>query len=98
MEESADENLPISIFCETAAVSERTLNRAFNERFDIGPKAYLLRYRLSRMRRDLLDVDGQETVSDIANRWGFWHIGQLAREYQRQFGELPSATLLRRKS
>ena len=98
MEESADENLPISFFCETAAVSERTLNRAFNERFDIGPKAYLLRYRLSRMRRDLLDIDGAKTVSDIANRWGFWHMGQLAREYQRQFGELPSETLLSRNS
>jgi hypothetical protein len=32
---------------------------------------------------------------DVANRWGFWHMGQFAADYKRQFGELPSATLKR---
>jgi transcriptional regulator GlxA family with amidase domain len=27
---------------------------------------------------------------DVANAWGFWHMGQFARNYKRQFGELPS--------
>jgi AraC family ethanolamine operon transcriptional activator len=31
-------------------------------------------------------------IADIANRWGFWHIGKLAADYRTQFGELPSAT------
>lgn len=93
MEANVEENPPIGDICDCAEVSERTLNRAFNERFDIGPKAYFLRMRLSRMRHDLLHAGDSETISDIANRWGFWHMGQLAREYGKQFGELPSETI-----
>jgi AraC family transcriptional regulator, ethanolamine operon transcriptional activator len=33
------------------------------------------------------------TIGDIANTWGFWHMGQFAADYRRQFGELPSETL-----
>jgi len=29
----------------------------------------------------------------VANAWGFWHMGQFARDYRRLFGELPSDTL-----
>lgn len=93
MEQSAEENPPLSLICETAAVSERTLNRAFNERFGVGPKAYLLRLRLGRVHQDLLRHDPAELVSCIANRWGFWHMGQFAKDYQAHFGKLPSDTL-----
>jgi AraC family ethanolamine operon transcriptional activator len=31
-------------------------------------------------------------VQEIAQRWGFWHTGELAASYQRLFGELPSQT------
>ena len=93
MEQSAEDNPPLSHICKAAAVSERTLNRAFNERFEIGPKAYLLRLRLGRVHQDLLRHDPSELISWIANRWGFWHMGQFARDYQAQFGKLPSETL-----
>ncbi len=26
----------------------------------------------------------------VANPWGFWHLGQFAADFRRQFGELPS--------
>jgi AraC-like DNA-binding protein len=90
MEQTAEDNPPLSQICEAAAVSERTLNRAFNERFEIGPKAYFLRLRLGRVRQDLLRQETPHTISNIANRWGFWHLGQFARDFQKQFGELPS--------
>jgi AraC family ethanolamine operon transcriptional activator len=32
---------------------------------------------------------------EIAIEWGFWHMGQFAADYRRQFGELPSETLTR---
>jgi AraC family ethanolamine operon transcriptional activator len=32
-------------------------------------------------------------IADVANRWGFWHMGQFAADYRRQFGELPSETV-----
>ena len=34
-----------------------------------------------------------EKVANVANRWGFWHLGQFAADYREQFGELPSHTL-----
>ena len=30
--------------------------------------------------------------ANVAHRWGFWHMGQFARDYRRLFGELPSET------
>jgi transcriptional regulator GlxA family with amidase domain len=74
-------------------VSLRTLNRGFRERFGIGPKAYLLRQRLAAVRRDLIRATSDQRVADAANRRGFWHMGQFARDYRSVFGELPSATL-----
>lgn len=47
--------------------------------------------RLARVRRQL--TEGKTTVAQAASRWGFWHLGQFARDYRLQFGELPSKTL-----
>lgn len=33
------------------------------------------------------------TVSDIAKKWGFTHLGRFAKEYKALFGVLPSETL-----
>ena len=71
----------------------RTHNRAFRERFGIGPKAYLVRQRLSSVRAELLRAPADSQIADIANGWGFWHMGQFASVYREAFGELPSATL-----
>jgi len=32
-------------------------------------------------------------VQEAAAGWGFWHLSELAADYRRQFGELPSQTL-----
>ena len=32
-------------------------------------------------------------ITNAANTWGFWHIGQFGGYNRRQFGELPSETL-----
>jgi len=32
-------------------------------------------------------------LSDIAARWGFWHLSHFAADYKSMFGELPSETL-----
>jgi AraC family transcriptional regulator, ethanolamine operon transcriptional activator len=87
-----DENTPISKICAETGVSWRTLDRAFHERFGIGPKAYHTRLRLSRARSDILERGRSCVISDVANKWGFWHMGQFARDYKDLFGELPSET------
>ena len=86
----------VSELCRLAQASERTLQRAFLERFDVTPKAYLQALRLNGVRRDLLASEpSAERIQDVAMRWGFWHMGQLAADYRRLFFELPSQTLAR---
>jgi transcriptional regulator GlxA family with amidase domain len=92
MKDRLGDNVPISEICASTGVSWRTLDRGFREQFGIGPKAYLNRFRLGRVRAALLRKRSDTSVADAANEWGFWHMGQFARDYQRMFGELPSAT------
>ena len=50
------------------------------------------------VRKKLIDTQSHTTkISDIANLWGFWHLGRFASYYQRQFSELPSETLKYKK-
>jgi AraC-like DNA-binding protein len=78
--------------CTATDTPLRTMNRAFRERFGIGPKAYLLRQRLSRVRAALVAAPIDTVIADIANEHGFWHLGQFAKDYRTMFGELPSET------
>lgn len=83
--------------CQVAAASERTLENAFSEILGVTPAAYLIRFRLHRVRQALLaGSPGSTTVSAEALNWGFWHFSEFSRAYKRCFGELPSDTLRRR--
>lgn len=94
IERFAQEDIKIGDICQAAQVSQRTLEYAFAERYGITPKAFLLAFRLNAARRDLRSSKrNQQRIVDIANRWGFWHMGQFAADYRKQFGELPSQTL-----
>lgn len=75
-----------------AGVSWRTLDRAFQERFGVPPKRYIAAARLSSARRELRHSPPERTIADVANRWGFWHLGRFAADYREMFGELPSET------
>lgn len=90
--QASDEELTIGGLCSAAGVSWRTLDRGFHETFGVGPKAYLNRLRLNRVRAELLRVRKSRKIVDVANDWGFWHMGQFAKDYRRMFGELPSST------
>jgi AraC-like DNA-binding protein len=92
-----DDHLYVSDLCRVAAVSERTLECAFNEVMGLTPMTYLIRLRLHRVRRALLAAtQGSTTVSAEALNWGFWHFGEFSRAYRECFGELPSDTLRRK--
>ncbi len=90
-----DDVLTIGDLCRIAKASERTLHYAFTERFGMAPAHYMKLHRLNDARNDLCREPPMK-VSDAANKWGFWHLGQFARDYASLFGELPSDTLRRR--
>ena len=74
--------------------SARTLQRAF-ERFGLpSPMLYLRRLRLQRVHAELAaNSPDSVTVTMVASRWGFVHLGRFASQYRQLFGESPSETL-----
>jgi AraC family ethanolamine operon transcriptional activator len=90
--------ITIADLCRATRLSRRTLHYAFKEHFGVTPKAYLTAIRLEGVRRELVPQDTPVKVADVANHWGFWHMGHFAADYRRQFGELPSESLRRRRS
>jgi AraC family ethanolamine operon transcriptional activator len=87
------ESLSVVALCRAARVSRRTLEYAFQERFGISPKAYMIVRRLNGVREELKRAGGDRSVTRSAYRWGFQHMSQFAALYKRQFGELPSETM-----
>ena len=97
IEDHADEPPCIQDVCQASGVSWRTLNYAFQDRFGVTPKQYLQAARLQWVRRSILNVEPEGSILEIASERGFWHMGQFAADYRRQFGELPSVTMRRSK-
>jgi AraC-like DNA-binding protein len=77
-------------------VSERTLEYAFRDQFDVSPQAFLINYRLHQARKCLQSRDpGHTTVAMVAAKNGFFDFGRFAAKYLQLFGEHPSVTLRR---
>ncbi|WP_233622458.1 helix-turn-helix domain-containing protein [Burkholderia multivorans] len=88
---------PLSILdvCKQVGVSRRKLNYCFQDVLGTTPLAYMRAIRLNGARREMLACARDDSVSEIAGKWGFWHFGRFATDYKRHFGELPSQTLQR---
>ncbi|WP_082336722.1 AraC family transcriptional regulator [Rhizobium ecuadorense] len=86
---------PISLhdIATAAKVSVRTLQTGFRQFRNISPWSYLREIRMVAARHDLLAGDKAPTVSDVAVKWGFAHLGRFSVEYKKRFGESPSQTL-----
>ena len=96
VEENPEQPLYIPEICKAIRVPSRTLRSVCQEHLGMGPKRYLLLRRMHLVRRALRETaPGTTSVTDIATRYGFWHLGRFAVEYQSLFGESPSATLHR---
>jgi AraC family ethanolamine operon transcriptional activator len=50
--------------------------------------------RLNAVRRELRNGTADQTIGDVAARWGFWHMGHFSHDYKALFGETPSHTRL----
>lgn len=88
------EPLSFHAICRHVGASPRKVEYCFHDVLGVSPARYLRAVRLNRARRDLREAAAANVrVLDVASRWGFWHLGQFAQDYKRQFGELPSQTL-----
>ena len=92
----AESDLRLVDIATAGQISERTLHNLFRKQFGLTPKAYVKGQLLFRVHKDLWRASSSGTsVSEIANYWGFWHMGQFAADDRKMFGELPSETLKR---
>jgi AraC-like DNA-binding protein len=92
----ADPARPFTVadLAQAAGVSARSLQDGFQRYLGRSPMAYLRELRLSRVHQELSAAEpGRDTVTDIAYRSGFVHLGRFAALYRRRYGVSPSATL-----
>lgn len=76
-------------------MSIRSIQQGFREELGMSPMTYVRDRRLERVHAELADAmpgDGV-TVTDVATRWGFNHLGSFAVEYRKRWGMSPSETL-----
>jgi len=93
VDEHLDGPVTMEELCQLTHVSRRTLQYSFTAILGISPLQFLRLTRLNRVRRALRSASPEQSVTEIATYWGFWHLGQFAHDYKQQFGECPSHTL-----
>lgn len=92
----ADQKLGIADLATATGCSYRALQRGFMDAYGTSPMAYVRIVRLKRIRALLLRGQGDSTITDIAKKWGFAHMGRFAQAYYQEFGEYPSETVRKR--
>lgn len=96
MRAHAQEAIGMADIVAAAGVGMRTLSWGFRRYRGATPMAELRAIRLDGARDDLRrSSPSGDSVTEVALRWGFGHLGRFARDYAERFGELPSETLRR---
>jgi len=77
-----------------AGVGIRVLQESFRQHVGVPPLTYLRRLRLEGVHTELSRAGpDQLSVSEVATRWGFTHLGRFAGAYRDRYGVSPSQTL-----
>lgn len=95
-DEHVDQPISTADIAAAARVSVRALQLAFREHLQTTPMAYLRERRLEHVHQELLALaasDRPGTVTDVALRWGFTHLGRFSALYRARYGRSPSTTL-----
>jgi AraC-like DNA-binding protein len=75
-------------------LTPRAVQYLFRQQLDTTPTEYLRRVRLHCAHKELTVINrSAATVTEIAQRWGFAHIGRFAVLYRQTYGQSPHSTL-----
>ncbi|MCX2930396.1 AraC family transcriptional regulator [Mycobacterium sp. CVI_P3] len=91
------ERITMDAVAKAVHMSVRSIQQGFREELGVSPMSFVRERRLERVHEELTDAllsDGV-TVTHVAERWGFHHLGNFAVEYRKRWGETPSETLRR---
>ncbi|MCX2983422.1 AraC family transcriptional regulator [Halieaceae bacterium IMCC14734] len=94
----ANKHKPLRVpeLCSETDISLRSLQLLFKQEIGMTLKAYVTAQRLYGAHRDLWGATQLgASISDVAAKWGFWHMSQFSKDYRTIFDELPSDTLSR---
>ncbi|CAB3788802.1 hypothetical protein LMG28688_02761 [Paraburkholderia caffeinitolerans] len=96
IEERAHEPITVGNIAEHVGVSVSSIYAGFRKYRNTSPMHLLKSIRLNRVREQLLRSEPKSTtVTAVAYRWGFAHLGHFTTDYKRWFGESPGETLAR---
>jgi AraC-like DNA-binding protein len=94
IESHYQEAVHIEDLCRISRVGVRTLQRYFQEYFDLPMSQYLKAVRLDSARRELVTANSSETsVTTIAMTHGCTHLGRFSVEFRERFGVSPHEVL-----
>lgn len=85
--------ISVNHIAEASGLCVRSLQAAFQRHTGQSPMAFLRDRRLEAVHAELRMAPPGITVTEVAVRHGFGHLGRFASSYARKFGEAPSATL-----
>jgi AraC-like DNA-binding protein len=84
----------VADLAEVAGVSRRSLQQGFQRYVGMSPMTYLREIRLGCAHDELRYGDPADvSVTEVAYRYGFLHLGRFAALYRQRYGESPSRTL-----
>lgn len=83
------DKLDMAILSQVSNCSYRTLQRGFMSAFNLTPVQYIRRVRLHSVKNEINLARPDITVSSIARKWGFLHMGRFSNEFYKEFGYHP---------
>jgi transcriptional regulator GlxA family with amidase domain len=95
MHEKLHEPLTLGSLAAQLGISGRSLQQGFRRYQDTTPLAYLRQLRLEAVHRELSNPQNTLGVGEVAAKWGFAHVGRLAKLYRDSYGQSPSETVQR---
>jgi AraC-like DNA-binding protein len=92
IETHPERDFTLAELADAAGTTARALQRGFKDVVGMSPTAYVRAVRLDQVHEELLAGAGSASVTDVAMKWGFFHLGRFAQQYRERFGLLPSHT------
>lgn len=90
---NAQSPLSLEDIAAAAGVTPRALQLGFRNFRNTSPMALLRTERLRGVHEDLLAAAPGTSVTEVATRWGFAHLGRFSLAYKQKYGQSPSRTL-----
>jgi len=98
IDKSTDQPYSLDDLLMVSGMSARNLYYLFQKELGTTPYKLHKHFCLQKVREALLSSEGTtKTITEHAIDWGFTHVSRFSAIYKNTFGELPSATLNKRK-